>query len=181
MRTAPSGTDTATQRCTSSRKSRSSPNVAIFRFPLLLLPLISLFSIFSALEAPFASYPRVCEAATGDASASTATSDNEAFERGRRLGERLHSNSLANNKDKKRNRTFLSPPNRTTSTVHDRAMYHLIKDMKPILPPEDIVDEDIDVASSRSLLAHDDPSVTADYVMDTIGFSVRGLFCFKFC
>lgn len=52
-----------------------------------------------------------------------------------------------------------TPPDKTTSTQHDRQTYSLIKDMEPL--------------SDGNLLSHEDPEVAAKYVMDTIDFAVK--------
>jgi hypothetical protein len=52
-----------------------------------------------------------------------------------------------------------TPPDKMTSTQHDRQTYSLIKDIEPL--------------SDGNLLAHEDPEVAANYVMDTIDFAVK--------
>jgi len=87
----------------------------------------------------------------------------------RRLGERLRSNVRsiedASASTQRVNQPFISPPDAETSTHHDRHMYSLIKDMNPL--HQETADAD------HSLLAHSDPKVAADFVMNTIGFSVE--------
>jgi len=142
---------------------RGSPSTHQLPVPQALLVLACLIIIFFVSAVPNGFCINVSAA---DIKESIATADTFAK---RRLEKRLRSNDKsvaeASPTTEKINQPFRSPPDRATSTNHDWHMYSLINDMKPLLP--ETADAD------HSLLAHSDPKVAADFVMNTIGFSVR--------
>ncbi len=112
----------------------------------------------------------------------SATTETSSDIKRRLLRERLQSNlSLIEGQSSKHQSTTTSffnispPPDKATSTQHDRQMYSLIKDMKPLLTITRTEEDNED-----NLLSHEDPTVAAGYVMNTIDFAVRALYCLPF-
>jgi hypothetical protein len=110
----------------------------------------------------------------------SATTDSSSDVKRRLLRERLQSNlRLINGQQSSKQQSTANssfnispPPDKATSTQHDRQMYSLIKDMKPLLTSED--------ETKDNLLSHEDPTVAADFVMNTIDFAVRVFFYVQF-